>query len=71
MASSEENGNVGPEPSSNTSHQGSRSEWVRLNVGGRTFLTSRATLTKDPQSFLARIANEETDLGSDKVGICR
>lgn len=41
-------------------------EWVRLNVGGTVFLTSRATLAKDPQSFLARIANEDTELGSDK-----
>ena len=44
-----------------------RKEWVRLNVGGRVFTTSRATLTKDPQSFLARIALEDTELGSDKV----
>jgi len=43
-----------------------RKEWVRLNVGGRVFTTSRATLTKDPQSFLARIALEDTELGSDK-----
>merc|ERR1712192_280657 len=28
--------------------------------------TSRATLTKDPQSFLARIAMEDTELASDK-----
>ena len=45
-----------------------RAEWVRLNVGGRVFLTSRATLAKDPQSFLARIASQDTELGSDKVG---
>merc|ERR1712059_83054 len=43
-----------------------RKEWVRLNVGGTIFLTSRATLTKDPQSFLARIAMEGTELESDK-----
>merc|ERR1712180_224684 len=43
-----------------------RKEWVRLNVGGKVFTTSRATLTKDPQSFLARIALEDTELGSDK-----
>jgi len=43
-----------------------RAEWVRLNVGGRVFLTSRATLAKDPQSFLARIASQDTELGSDK-----
>merc|ERR1712180_218495 len=43
-----------------------RKEWVRLNVGGTIFLTSRATLAKDPQSFLARIAMEGTELESDK-----
>ena len=58
MASSANNGNPGE----------LRKEWVRLNVGGKVFTTSRATLTKDPQSFLARIALEDTELGSDKVG---
>merc|ERR1712179_217468 len=43
-----------------------KKEWVRLNVGGTVFLTSRATLAKDPQSFLARIAMEGTELESDK-----
>ena len=57
MAASANNGNAGE----------LRKEWVRLNVGGRVFTTSRATLTKDPQSFLARIALEDTELGSDKV----
>ena len=57
MAASANNGNPGE----------LRKEWVRLNVGGRVFTTSRATLTKDPQSFLARIALEDTELGSDKV----
>jgi len=56
MAASANNGNPGE----------LRKEWVRLNVGGRVFTTSRATLTKDPQSFLARIALEDTELGSDK-----
>jgi hypothetical protein len=56
MAASVNNGNPGE----------LRKEWVRLNVGGRVFTTSRATLTKDPQSFLARIALEDTELGSDK-----
>jgi len=41
-------------------------QWVRLNVGGKVFLSSRATLSKDPRSFLARIAKEDTHLASDK-----
>ena len=41
--------------------------WVKLNVGGKTFLTTKTSLTKEPESFLARIAREEPDLPSDKV----
>ena len=37
-----------------------------VECGGRVFTTLRATLTKDPQSFLARIALEDTELASDK-----
>jgi uncharacterized protein YjbI with pentapeptide repeats len=33
----------------------SRSDWVRLNVGGRVFATTRATLSSDPDSMLARM----------------
>ena len=62
MAATSNNSNNG-----NGGGEGLRKEWVRLNVGGRVFTTSRATLTKDPQSFLARIAMEDTELASDKV----
>ena len=37
----------------------SKSEWVKLNVGGTTFLTTRTTLTKDPGSLLSKLVNEE------------
>jgi len=57
------NGNQG-EPTTPTNTL--RKEWVRLNVGGTIFLTSRATLARDPQSFLARVAMEGTELESDK-----
>jgi hypothetical protein len=33
----------------------SRSDWVRLNVGGRVFATTRATITSDSNSMLARM----------------
>ncbi|XP_064383753.1 BTB/POZ domain-containing protein KCTD9-like isoform X2 [Halichondria panicea] len=33
----------------------SRNDWVRLNVGGKIFATTRATLTSDSNSMLARM----------------
>lgn len=46
-----------------------KKEWVKLNVGGTTFMTTRTTLGRDPKSFLFRLIQEEPDLNSDKVGI--
>jgi len=43
-----------------------RKEWVRLNVGGTLFMSTKTTLCKDPKSFLCRICQDETDLGSEK-----
>ncbi|XP_048846955.1 BTB/POZ domain-containing protein KCTD5-like [Brienomyrus brachyistius] len=42
------------------------SKWVRLNVGGTHFLTTRQTLCRDPKSFLYRLCQAEPDLDSDK-----
>ena len=47
-----------------------RKEWVRLNVGGTNFMTTKTTLCKDPKSFLYRLCQEETDLSSEKVSHC-
>lgn len=41
--------------------------WVRLNVGGTHFLTAKTTLTRDPNSFLYRLCQEDSDLISDRV----
>lgn len=43
-----------------------KDEWIKLNVGGKLFLTARTTLCRDPQSFLYRLCQEDPDLNSDK-----
>ena len=35
------------------------SEWIKLNVGGQTFYTTRTTLMSEPESMLARMFSEE------------
>jgi len=35
-------------------NQNPRKEWVKLNVGGKCFLTTRMTLCKDPDSFFSQ-----------------
>jgi len=39
-----------------------REEWIRLNVGGQVFETSRATLTSHPDSSLARMFQPRSKL---------
>lgn len=46
----------------NSHHKCSKSDWIKLNVGGTCFLTTRTTLSKDPESILSKLANE--DLGN-------
>ena len=41
--------------------------WVKLNVGGTMYQTTRSTLCRDPLSFLYRLCQEDPDLNSDKV----
>ena len=45
----------------------SRDEWVRLNIGGTIFLTTKTTLCKEKGSFLARLCQDDPDLPSLKV----
>lgn len=45
------------------------SRWVRLNVGGTYFVTTKQTLFRDPKSFLYRLCQEDPDLDSDKVSV--
>ena len=45
----------------------SLASWVRLNVGGTIFATTRTTLAKDPHSFLYRVCRSDDELESHKV----
>ncbi|XP_054623963.1 BTB/POZ domain-containing protein KCTD5 isoform X2 [Dunckerocampus dactyliophorus] len=64
-----------PEPGGKTVHSvgngsvinptgGNNGKWVRLNVGGTVFLTTRQTLLKEQTSFLYRLCQQQ-DLHSD------
>lgn len=43
-----------------------QAKWVRLNVGGTVFLTTRQTLCREQKSFLCRLCQGE-ELQSDRV----
>lgn len=45
----------------------SRDEWVKLNIGGTVFLTTKTTLCKEKNSFLARLCQDDPELPSLKV----
>lgn len=60
--------NLNPRKSPNMLTKQGSNQWVRLNVGGTCFLTTKTTLSRDPNSFLARLI-QDSDLISDKVSV--
>ncbi|XP_039892457.1 BTB/POZ domain-containing protein KCTD5 isoform X3 [Simochromis diagramma] len=67
-ASSTESGGTASQSIGNGSvinpNGGNNGKWVRLNVGGTVFLTTRQTLLKEQTSFLYRLCQQQ-DLHSD------
>ncbi|KAM4716243.1 LOW QUALITY PROTEIN: BTB/POZ domain-containing protein KCTD5 [Anableps anableps] len=53
-------------PAAHSSPGVGASKWIRLNVGGTYFLTTRQTLCRDPKSFLFRLSQADPELDSDK-----
>ncbi|AWP17528.1 BTB/POZ domain-containing protein KCTD5 [Scophthalmus maximus] len=53
-------------PAERDASPGVASKWIRLNVGGTCFLTTRQTLCRDPKSFLYRLSQADPELDSDK-----
>ncbi|XP_066139758.1 BTB/POZ domain-containing protein KCTD5 [Euwallacea fornicatus] len=50
----------------NCSIKNGNKQWVKLNVGGTYFLTTKTTLARHPNSFLHRLVQEDSDLDTDK-----
>lgn len=65
--SSETSGSVHRRCPTHSSPGVGASKWIRLNVGGTYFLTTRQTLCRDPKSFLFRLSQADPELDSDKV----
>jgi hypothetical protein len=68
MASSVDDAKVENDKEMSACPMRTNNQWVRLNVGGTYFLTTKTTLCRDPNSFLFRLCQEDSELISDRVG---
>ncbi|KAI1702978.1 BTB/POZ domain-containing protein [Ditylenchus destructor] len=50
------------------SNSAPKDEWVRLNVGGKVFQTTKDTLSRYPDTFLARLVNGGLSSDKDESG---
>lgn len=50
-----------------------KTEWVRLNIGGQYFITTKTTLCKNSQSFFYKLCQDDPSMGlmTDKVNLIR
>ena len=48
-----------------------KTEWVRLNIGGQCFVTTKTTLCKNPQSFFYKLLQDDPSISltTDRVGV--
>jgi hypothetical protein len=46
-----------------------KTEWVRLNIGGQYFVTTKTTLCKNEESFFYKLCQDDLSVGltTDKV----
>lgn len=51
------------------SNTASKTEWVRLNIGGQHFLTTKTTLCKNHNTFFYKLLQDDTSIAltTDKV----
>jgi len=47
----------------NRSNSLAKAEWVRLNIGGKEFVTTKTTLCKNAQSFFYKLCQDDPSIG--------
>ena len=47
-----------------------QTEWVRLNIGGKQFVTTKTTLCKNAQSFFYKLCQDDPSIGLTTYKVC-